>query len=135
MNNRTKGIAIGTVIAGIMGYIAGILTAPKTGKDTRRYLGHARSSGMKEAEKTLKRLHTELSQLLGEADDTVKHGGSRKQIEALEGEVMSKASRARQKARELLSALHDGNADDKDLDKAVSEATKAIKSIRSYLKK
>jgi hypothetical protein len=48
---------------------------------------------------------------------------------------MTKASRARQKARELLSAIHDGNVDDKDLDKAVTEATKAIKSIRSYLKK
>ncbi|HEX8226475.1 MAG TPA: hypothetical protein VF572_01245 [Candidatus Saccharimonadales bacterium] len=135
MKNRTKGIAIGTLIAGVMGYVAGILTAPKTGKETRRYLGHVRSSGMAEAERTLKKLHTELSELLGEADDTVKHGGSKKQIQALEGEVMTKASRARQKARELLSAIHDGNVDDKDLDKAVTEATKAIKSIRSYLKK
>jgi gas vesicle protein len=139
MNKRSKNIAIGTMIAGAMGYLAGILTAPKSGSETRRTLQKARTSGMAEAEKNLKRLHTELNKLLGEVADTaddLKNPKTRgKKISAIEEDVIDKAGRTRQKTREILTALHDGNADDKDLDKAVSEASKAIKSIRSYLKK
>ncbi len=135
MNKRTKGIAIGTLIAGAMGYIAGILTAPKSGTETRDSIRHARDTGMAEAERQLKKLHTELSQLIGEAETAVKHGTSKDQRDAIQAEVVAKATRAKQKAREILSAVHDGEADDKDLDKAMTEATKAIKSIRSYLRK
>ena len=137
MNNRAKGFAIGTLIAGAMGYVAGILTAPKSGKETRSKLNKAGTNGLAQAEKQLKKLHTELNQLIGEAETTSKKTASRFKHDsaAVEGEVVSKASHARQKAREILSAIHDGNADDRDLDKAVNEATKAIKSIRSYLKK
>jgi len=42
---------------------------------------------------------------------------------------------AKQKAREVLSALHDGETDDKELKKAISDATKAIQHLRDFLKK
>ena len=34
-----------------------------------------------------------------------------------------------------VSSLHDGEADDKDLKKAIAEATKAVENLRNYLKK
>lgn len=138
MNKNAKRIAVGTMIAGAMGYVAGLLTAPKTGSETRDKLRDVTDSSVTEIEKQLKRLHTELNQLLGEADDVKKSEVRNKLDEtavALEGEVIGKATRAKQKTREIISAIHDGNADDKDLDKAVTEATKAINAIKSYLRK
>ena len=140
--NNTKRIAVGSMIAAVTGYIAGILTAPKSGKETRNDIRSARDIGMAEAEKQLKRLHTELNQLLSEIDKSesktkqaVTDFANQKQVIALKAEIVDKASQARQKAREMLSTLHDGKADDRELEKAVNEASKAIKSLRSYLKK
>lgn len=136
MSNKTKNFAIGALIVGAIGYVAGILTAPKSGKETRADIAHARDAGMAEAEKHLKRLHTELTKLIEEAEVYVADSDARKNTNNLiETELVAKANAARQKAREILSALHDGNADDKDLDKAVTEASKAIKSLKKYLQK
>src|SRR5664280_1123996 len=133
MSKNAKRIAIGAMMAGAMGYVAGILTAPKSGMETRKTIRNASDMSVAEVEKQLKVLHTELSKLLIEAADQTKRVvASSKNVDALEAEVIGHATRVRQKTREILSALHDGNADDKDLDKAVVEATKAIKSIRSY---
>lgn len=138
MNKNTKRIAMGTMIAGAMGYIAGLLTAPRTGSETRTSIRNATDTSVIEIERQLKKLHTELNQLLGEVVDeqqtTTKNQKDDSQV-ALEGEVISKATRAKQKTREIISAIHDGNADDKDLDKAVTEATKALQAMRSYLRK
>jgi len=48
---------------------------------------------------------------------------------------MVNAKVAKEKAREILSAVHEGDADDKDLKKAVDEASKAVAHLRTYLKK
>ncbi len=142
MDKVTKRIAIGSFIAGLVGFVAGILTAPKSGKETRSDIRSASDVGIAEAERQLKRLHTELNQLLGELNKTegktkqaVTDFAKQKRVVALKAELVDKASQARQKAREMLSLLHDGQADDRELDKAVNEATKAIKSIRLYLQK
>jgi gas vesicle protein len=126
MNNRTKSIAVGTLLAGAMGYVAGILTAPKSGKETREMLGRAGSQGIREAEKNLKKLHTELNGLLSEAATKGK---------AAQTEVVDKAQKTKQKTREVISALHDGNAEDQDLDEAVTDVSKAIDSIKKFLRK
>jgi gas vesicle protein len=136
MSKKTKRFAIGALIVGAVGYVAGILTAPKSGKETRADISQMRDKGVAEAEKQLKKLHTELNQLLSEVETYVKDSDSRsKTNEAIEGEIIDKANNARQKAREILSALHDGTADDKDLEKAVNDVSGAIKSLKKYLKK
>jgi gas vesicle protein len=115
MSKKTKRFAIGALIVGAVGYVAGILTAPKSGKETRADISQMRDKGVAEAEKQLKKRS--------------------KTNEAIEGEIIDKANNARQKAREILSALHDGTADDKDLEKAVNDVSGAIKSLKKYLKK
>ena len=50
-------------------------------------------------------------------------------------DAVAKGKQAKEKAREILSGLHDGEVEDKDLKKAISEATKAIENLRNYLKK
>jgi len=133
MGKMAKRFAIGTVLAAAAGYITGVLTAPKSGKETREDIKHAATQGMTEAEKQLKKLHTELTTLINKA----KAEGEQLKGEALKDyeKVVKTANEVREKARELLSALHEGGADDKDLKKAIDEANKAIEHLKAYVKK
>ncbi|MEK7152965.1 MAG: YtxH domain-containing protein [Patescibacteria group bacterium] len=133
MEKSTKKWALGALLAGIAGYIAGILTAPKSGKETRHDIKDAAEQGMAEAEKQLKKLHTQMSDLLGQAKEkagTLK-GTAQKDLQT----AIDKTTTAKEKARQLLSVLHEGGAEDKDLQKAINEANKAIDHLKTYLKK
>ncbi len=133
MKNNTKRIAIGAVVAGVGGYIAGILTAPKSGKETRKDIKDVAVKTTAEAERRLKELHTELSKLI----DQAKAKGSQFTGKAKEelDKLVSAATAAKQKAREILSAIHEGDAEDKDLAKAVKESAAAAEHLKAYLKK
>lgn len=133
MGKTLKKLAVATGIAALAGYLAGVLTAPKSGKETRADIKHAAQTGMSEAEKQLKNVVSELGQLIDEAKQRGVRLGDKANAE-LEG-IAAKAKAAREKAREVLSAIHEGDAADKDLNEAVNEATSAIKHLRTYLKK
>jgi len=128
-----KKFALGAALAAAAGYVAGILTAPKSGKETRDDIKQGAKTAVAAAEKELKMLHTELSKLLdearGRADDL--KGTAKENLD----KAMVNAKVAKEKAREILSAVHEGDADDKDLKKAVDEASKAVAHLRTYLKK
>jgi gas vesicle protein len=133
MNNNAKKFALGAVFAAAAGYVAGILTAPKSGKETRTDIKNATIKARQEAEKKLKQLHSELDQLIEKA----KAGAKKLQKGAAEefATVIAQAQIAKQKAREVLSALHEGDAADKDLQSALKEAQNASDHLRKYLKK
>lgn len=136
-NNRKgstfKVFAIGSAVAAAAGYIAGVLTAPKSGKQTRDNLKHSANESVVQAEKELKRLHTELGKVIDEA----RINGDRLSAKAKNDltELTDKAKDTKEKAREVISAIHEGEAEDKDLKKAVKEASTALKHLREYLKK
>ncbi|HEU4914510.1 MAG TPA: YtxH domain-containing protein [Candidatus Saccharimonadales bacterium] len=132
--STTKKWAIGTFIAAIAGYVAGILTAPKSGKETRKDIKEGVEHGVAEAEKTLKKLHTQLSDLTAEAKEkaTTLKGVAQKDLQV----ALDKTTVVREKAREMLGAIHEGNkVEDKDLRKAIDDANKAIDHLKTYLKK
>jgi gas vesicle protein len=133
MAKNVKRIAIGTAIAAAAGYVTGLLTAPKSGKETRDDIKQNVSKGLSEAEKELKKLHTELASILTEAKASGDKlsGSAKKDLSSL----LDKAKDTKEKAREMLSAIHEGDADDKDLQKAIKEANVAIDHIKTYLKK
>ena len=132
-NGTAKKIAIGAALSAVAGYVAGILTAPKSGKETRQDIKEKAVETYAAAEKELKKLHTELGDMLAEAGD--KFGELRGKGKKSLDEAVSKGQKAKDKAREVLSSLHDGEAEDKDLKKAIAEATKAVENLRNYLKK
>ncbi len=132
-HKTAKRFAIGTILAAAAGYIAGILTAPKSGKETREDIKETVQRTYTLAEKELKKLHTELSQLLGQAKDKVEQLKGSAQENMRKG--MEGAMVAKEKARELLSAVHEGDADDKELKKAIDAANKAVEHLKSFLKK
>ena len=126
-----KKLAIGAAISAVLGYIAGILTAPKSGKETRDDIKDKAHETYAAAEKELKKLHTELTDVIDEVSDRITSFRSSKEVTV----ALDKGRDAKQKAREVLSALHDGEAEDKDLQKAITDATKAIEHLRDFLRK
>ncbi len=131
--SKLQKFALGTTIAAAAGYVAGILTAPKSGRETRDDIKTATTKSLKEAERQLKQLHTDLDGLLGDAKERADDlsGRTRRELDAL----VDLAKDSKQKARDMLSALHEGDADDRDLKKAIHDATKALDHLRDYLAK
>lgn len=128
-----KKLAIGSTIAAVAGYVAGILTAPKSGKETRSDIKQTANQGIANAEKELKKLHTDLDELIKDAKANGGKLGKRAQAEL--NELVEKAKDSKEKVREVLSAIHEGDADDKDLQKAIKQASQALKNLKKYLKK
>jgi gas vesicle protein len=132
-NSTAKKFAIGAVVAAAAGYVAGILTAPKSGKETREDIKDGVERGVAEAEKQLKKLHTELSTIIAEGKERLSSAKGRSQEEL--NKAIKSAQVMKDKARELLSAVHEGDVDDKDLKKAIKDAANAIDHLKTYLKK
>jgi gas vesicle protein len=132
-NNTLKRVALGSAIAATAGYVAGLLTAPKSGKATRSDIKDFTSKNMREAEKELKKLHTENGKLINESKKRGDSLGAKAQKEL--SNLVSKAKVSKEKTREVISAIHEGDAADKDLQNAVDDAKLAIKHLKDYLKK
>ena len=64
MSKRSRNFALGTAVAAAVGYLAGVLSAPKSGKETRKDIARTASKARIEGEKQLKNLHSELNILL-----------------------------------------------------------------------
>lgn len=128
-----KRFALGTLFAVVAGYVAGILTAPKSGRDTREELRDATSNTLTSAERQLKRLHTDLARTIDEAKDT----GDDMNKKALKerDDLIERAKDARQKAREILSSVHEGQAEDKELNRAIQDASRALEHLKKFLTK
>ncbi len=133
MLKKTKNLAIFTTIAAGIGYVTGILTAPKSGKETREDIKVVAVKNKKELEDRLKTLHDEASKLIAGGEATLKSLGEKASSELKA--AVSTAQNAKDKAKAVLSALHEGEADDKDLNKAVTELNKAIENLKKYAKK
>jgi gas vesicle protein len=133
MNKDTKKYAVGAAIAGAVGYLAGILTAPKSGKETRDDVKNTAVKAKRDAEKELKQLHNEVNKYIDKAKN---FGGKLKDEHKPEfDKAVDKAVSAKEKAREMLTALHDGDAEDKDLKKAIKDVNEAVGHLKSFIEK
>lgn len=133
MGRLLKKLAVAVGLAAVAGYLAGILTAPKSGKETREDIKNTAKSGLGEAEKQLKKVVADLGDAVDEAKKRGADLGDKANKEL--ADLVEKAKVAREKAREVVTAIHDGDAEDEDLKLAVSQATTALKHLREYLKK
>ncbi len=130
---KKSNLAIGTILVAGAGYIAGVLTAPKSGRQTRKDLRTAARKAKAEAERTLKRTNRELGQLLDEIAAKAKTVGGKAADDL--NKVQAQAEKVRQKSREILSAIHEGEADDDELQRVVNDVKQAVKHLKSYLGK
>lgn len=128
-----RNFAIGTLFAAGLGYLAGILTAPKSGRETRKEIHDKAAQTKSDAEKKLKVVHSELSEAIDQGKRKAKDVSEATKAELVE--ALGKAQVAKEKARNILSAVHEGGADDKDLQKAINEANAAIDHLKLYIRK
>lgn len=133
MRKSTRNLTIGTLAAAVAGYTAGILTAPKSGKETRKDIGKAATKAKLEGEKKLKKLHSELDELIENGKSQGKELTTKAKTEL--NKAVEAGTVAKQKVRELLSGFRNGEADDKDLQKAIKEASQAVEHLKKYIVK
>lgn len=128
---RSSNVAIGALIAAGIGYAAGVLTAPKSGKETRKDIHDAAVRAKAESEKKLKELYAELAKLVDTGKRTASKASSRakKDIDS----AVKRAQEAMDTAGDLLSAVREGEADNDELQKAIAEAKAATKHLKKYL--
>lgn len=121
--------ALGAIFAATVGFVVGILTAPKSGKETRKDLKISTMVAARQAERDLKSAHTELKQLIASASLAIKD--TSKQAKKDLAKAIERARKSQSKVRVLLSSIHDGTSDDPELRQALDEAIAA----RAHLKK
>ncbi|MBI2007616.1 YtxH domain-containing protein [Candidatus Saccharibacteria bacterium] len=125
-------IAIGSLLAGAFGYLAGILTAPKSGKETREDIVEKASELKEEGVDQLQDLRDELNELIKNAKDKTVALSAKAREEFNEAVVSAKD--AKNKAGVVLKAFKAGEADDPDLNKAIKQAKQAKKNLSQYFK-
>jgi gas vesicle protein len=128
-----KSVIAAVVIGAAAGYVAGILTAPKSGKETRADIKNVTDKYVADAQAKLQSIREDLSSLIEEASDKAKlySDKGKKEVAAL----VEKAKSAQVKAKTVLGAVKNGEAEDKDLQKALNDANNAKDHLAEYLKK
>lgn len=130
---KRRNLAVGTLFVAGAGYLVGILTAPKSGNETRKDIRKKALKAKTEAEHKLKKAHSELVDLLEQVSKKLKSSRAKASQEVQD--AVKRAEKVRQKARQLLSAVHEGEADDKDLQAALDEVKAAATHLKKYAKK
>lgn len=125
--------AIGALIAAGVGFAAGILTAPRSGKRTRKKLAKSASKARVDGERQLKQLHSELQNLIKESEARVKK--SKIKVDKEFKKQLENSKKTKQKVKMIISAIHSGEATDPDLNKMLLEAKNAKSNLSKFLKK
>lgn len=128
-----KKFAIGAILAATVGFVVGILAAPKSGKETREDLKTSTKIAVRQAELDLKSAHTELKQLIASASSTIKD--TNKQVKKDLEKAIKLARKSQSKVRVVLSSIHDGTSDDPELKKALDEAITAREHLKKFFDK
>lgn len=125
-------IAVGSAIAGAAGYIAGVLSAPKSGKQTRDDITNKAEELKDTAEFQLQDLNDELKDLIKNSKDKAVGLGTTARAEY--NEALIRAKDAQNKTGQLLKAIKTGEAEDPELSKALRQAKQAAKNLGRYYK-
>ena len=124
-------VALGAAIAGLGGYLAGVLTAPKSGKETRAQLAEQAGDVKNNTDVQLALAQRELGVVIKEAQaKTLKLSA---QARAEFNEALIRAKDAQNKAKIVAKAFKDGQAEDPELNKAVKQAKQAQKNLSKFL--
>lgn len=130
--HTSRKLAIGAALAGAVGYVTGILTAPKSGRETREDIADKAEDIKESAEEQLQIAHDELNELIQAAKSKSVALGSRAREEF--NEAVVRAKDAQNKAAHVLKAVKAGEADDPALNKAIKQAKQAQKNLGKFLK-
>jgi len=131
-DHTVRKLAIGSAVAGAVGYLAGVLTAPKSGKETRSDIANKTGDLKESLTKELGELNQELKDLIQKAKDKTMTLSATAKAEF--NEAVIRAKDAQNKANQVLKAVKNGEATDPELNKAVKQAQQAAKNLNKFLK-
>ncbi len=126
--DTAKKVTIGAIVAGIVGFIAGILSAPKSGKETRADIKEGVGDAAETIEKEFNATYKELVQTIKDAKNlgkTLSGPTMKKFTDALEIAIAAK-----KKAFEVLKT-----AKTEEFEAVTKELSKAITGLKTFLKK
>ncbi len=132
-NSNLRKLIVGTAVAAAAGYVAGVLTAPKSGKETREDIKEAAKRRRDEAVGQLKHLQDELDKVMEQAKGRMDKLSSKAKVELQE--ALNKARHTKDKTGEVIHAVRHGDAEDYDLKQAIKSAQSSIDNLKDYLKK
>jgi gas vesicle protein len=131
-NHNGRKFALGAAVAAVTGYVAGILTAPQSGKDTRDDITNKATDVKLSAEEQLQNASDDLKTLIKETKTKTVALSSQAREEF--NEAVVKAKDAQNKATTVLKAVKAGKADDPQLNKAIKQAKQAQKNLAKFLR-
>jgi gas vesicle protein len=131
-NNKGGKIVAGVLLAGIAGYVAGVLTAPKSGQETRQDIRDGANRAVEVAEEKLLALREDLDDLIEIASGKVSSAKGRAKDQL--NDAIDTAKDARVKSVEVAKAVKSGEADQPELNRAMKQLKDAKKNLTKYLK-
>lgn len=131
-DHTVRKLAIGSVIAGVAGYVTGVLTAPQSGKETRQDIADKADDVKQSVEDQLSDIDQELNDLIKTAKKKTMALSSNARAEF--NEAVIKAKDAQNKTGQMLKAVKAGEASDPDLNKAVKQAHQAANNLGKFFK-
>lgn len=133
MSEKSKKLAVGAVVGAAAGFVAGILMAPKSGKETRADLKKGAKEAVKATDQQLKKLQSELNDLVDKAESKLSKITDSAKAEAVK--ALENAKKVRSQSASVVAAMKSGNSSDEDLDLAVKNAKNAVDSLKKYFSK
>lgn len=109
---KGKKFGVGVLLGAAAGLVTGLLTAPKSGKETRQDIKNKAGEWRGAAERKLKEAHKELDKLAGEAKAKAK-GLQGKAKEEMEG-YAKKADELKERVKSAITSIKSGDDDNDD---------------------
>jgi len=113
MKKNSRNIVFGAVVIGAASYLAGILTAPKKGSETREDIRHASVNAKISLEKSLKKLYADSSRQIERALN-VNHELTKQTKRELDLLIAS-VKHATEKIKIYLTSIRDGDIEEEEI--------------------
>ena len=113
MKKNSRNIVFGAVFIGAASYLAGILTAPKKGSETREDIRHASVNAKISLEKSLKKLYADSSRQIERALN-VNHELTKQTKRELDLLIAS-VKHATEKIKIYLTSIRDGDIEEEEI--------------------
>ena len=132
MKKPLKNVAKVAAIGAGIGYLAGLLTAKQSGKETREDIASSTKKVKDTTEAKIDELYKELADIIKKVESKV--SSSSKTVKSGVATATAAAKKTQAKANEIVKAVKSGKVSDKDLADSVKSTKAAINSLKNYLK-
>jgi gas vesicle protein len=126
---KGKRFGLGIIIGAVAGVVTGLLTAPKSGKETREDIKNKAGEIKGSAERKLKEAHKELGKLSDEAKLKAKELQGKAKEEA--EELGKKADELRERVKAAITSIKSGD-DDND-DATIDQLLKDLSALKNKI--